>query len=218
MVSMFADRDQFNIFFSCPCGGSALCPARRLGLGGWSEGETFLPSQRNELRNVWTTARLTDSLPHFPLQRLRRGSTSSSLQRGAPTHTGRVTLNLRGVRIIYSGEEAPLSGNPFHQAVCIRRATSGLSLQQASGSSGTQQCWPPPTTRRLLSGQAPLRRPAGVLSAVTHFPSFSASPGLLVGMDFRVCSLLCPSFHTFPSWLWPQRSLPTPHCVGPVPH
>ena len=55
---------------------------------------------------------------------------------------------------------------------------------------------PPPADScraRLLPG-----RPAGVLSTVTHPPSFSASPGLPVRMDFRVCSLLCPVFPHFP--------------------
>jgi len=78
------------------------------------------------------------------------------------------------------------------------------------------QCWLPPTTCWLLSGQAPPCEACWVLSTVTHLLSFSASPGLPVGMDFRVWSLLCPSFHTFPSWLWSHHSLLTSYCLcGP---
>ena len=40
-------------------------------------------------------------------------------------------------------------------------------------------------------------RPAGVVSAVTHLLSCSASPELPVGMNFIVCTLLCPGFPCF---------------------
>lgn len=77
---------------SPPCG-SALCPARRLGLGGWKEGETFLPSQRNHLEKCLDNSK-PQRLSPASLSLLWRGPASPSmgLEGTAPARRERPSL------------------------------------------------------------------------------------------------------------------------------